>query len=86
MCCVFAGNDLSRSFHWGPEFEHGWIKGHASVYSTLERVSAVSGAELNMTLLTVLLAFPSEAGAVDKLAVEPHSDALCPCHRWQTPR
>jgi hypothetical protein len=34
-----AGNDLSRSFRWGAEFVPNWIKGHASVYSTLKRVS-----------------------------------------------
>lgn len=34
-----AGNDLSRSFRWGAEFVHNWIKGHASVYSTLKKVS-----------------------------------------------
>jgi hypothetical protein len=34
-----AGNDLSRSFKWGAEFDWRWIKGHASVYSTLKRVS-----------------------------------------------
>lgn len=38
-----AGNDLSRTFHWGPLFEHGWIKGHASVYSTLKRVRLSAG-------------------------------------------
>jgi hypothetical protein len=42
MCmsgCCPAGNDLSRSFKWGAEFDWRWIKGHASVYSTLKRVS-----------------------------------------------
>jgi hypothetical protein len=39
-CCCPAGNDLSRSFKWGAEFDWRWIKGHASVYSTLKRVSA----------------------------------------------
>lgn len=39
LCWCPAGNDLSRSFRWGAEFEHGWIKGHASVYSTLKKVS-----------------------------------------------
>eukprot|EP00882_Tetradesmus_deserticola_P003858 GHRQ01004082.1.p1 GENE.GHRQ01004082.1~~GHRQ01004082.1.p1 ORF type:complete len:207 (+),score=69.47 GHRQ01004082.1:229-849(+) len=38
-----TGNDLSRSFKWGPEFDWRWIKGHASIYSTLKRVSTSSG-------------------------------------------
>eukprot|EP00775_Hariotina_reticulata_P012946 gene12946-13074_t len=33
-----TGNDLSRSFSWGPEFTWNWIKGPASIYSTLKRV------------------------------------------------
>lgn len=54
-CHRAAGNDLSRSFHWGAEFEHGWIKGHASVYSTLKRVADARVTDLDNWRLRLLL-------------------------------
>ncbi len=36
-----AGNDLSRSFNWGPAFTHSWIKGRKATYKTLNRVGTV---------------------------------------------
>lgn len=50
-----TGNDLSRSFRWGAEFEHGWIKGHASVYSTLKRVADAPVKNLDCWRLRLLL-------------------------------
>lgn len=37
---LLAGNDLSRSFHWGGAFDNGWIKGHKNLFRTLQRVRA----------------------------------------------
>jgi hypothetical protein len=54
LCCS-SGNDLSRSFHWGPAFEHGWIKGNASVYSTLKRVADARVSDLDSWRLRLLL-------------------------------
>jgi hypothetical protein len=34
-----AGNDLSRSFHWGPAFSWKWVEGFEGLYNTLKRVS-----------------------------------------------
>jgi len=50
-----TGNDLSRSFKWGPVFEHGWIKGHASIYSTLKRVADAQVSNLDCWRLRLLL-------------------------------
>ena len=34
-----TGNDLSRTFQWGADFQHAWIRDHGSVYATLKRVA-----------------------------------------------
>ena len=45
MAWFVAGNDLSRSFNWGPEFMWSWIKGHAGIYNTLNKVRGAVGQE-----------------------------------------
>ncbi|KAF8071142.1 DGK4 [Scenedesmus sp. PABB004] len=50
-----TGNDLSRSFSWGAEFDWRWIKGNASVYSTLKRVADARVAELDCWRLRLVL-------------------------------
>ncbi|KAF6254714.1 diacylglycerol kinase accessory domain-containing protein [Scenedesmus sp. NREL 46B-D3] len=50
-----TGNDLSRSFKWGTEFDWSWIKGHASVYSTLKRVADAPTTNLDFWQLRLLL-------------------------------
>ncbi|WIA32111.1 hypothetical protein OEZ86_002962 [Tetradesmus obliquus] len=50
-----TGNDLSRSFKWGAEFDWRWIKGHASVYSTLKRVADAPTTDLDFWQLRLLL-------------------------------
>lgn len=82
----FAGNDLSRSFKWGPVFEHGWIKGHASIYSTLKRVG---GLIVDHCQLALPQGLSGETAAPEvELCLWPHDAcALCQdcvvlCNQW----
>ncbi|KAI8473588.1 MAG: diacylglycerol kinase accessory domain-containing protein [Monoraphidium minutum] len=48
-----TGNDLSRSFKWGPAFMYRWIKGHANVYASLKRIADADVGELDAWQLRV---------------------------------
>lgn len=42
-----TGNDLSRSFNWGPAFMNGWIASDGGVYATLRRIALAKPALLD---------------------------------------
>ncbi|KAG2493329.1 hypothetical protein HYH03_008464 [Edaphochlamys debaryana] len=48
-----TGNDLSRSFLWGPAYSHGWIKTHEAMYQTLNRVATAREDRLDCWHITV---------------------------------
>eukprot|EP00879_Flechtneria_rotunda_P000260 GHRR01000343.1.p1 GENE.GHRR01000343.1~~GHRR01000343.1.p1 ORF type:complete len:522 (+),score=199.12 GHRR01000343.1:793-2358(+) len=74
-----TGNDLSRSFNWGAEFDQDWIKGHASVYNTLKRFADAQARDLDCWRLRLLLPNssykPGSTYAVSQIPVDPEAVA-----------
>mmetsp|Transcript_9143 Transcript_9143/g.19598 ORF Transcript_9143/g.19598 Transcript_9143/m.19598 type:complete len:507 (+) Transcript_9143:45-1565(+) len=58
MIPMGTGNDLSRSFNWGPAFDKGWISSFTTLYSTLARIAEAQTVDLDCWKLSIT--FPTE--------------------------
>ena len=48
-----TGNDLALSFGWGTRFERAWIKDHASLYASLQRIAQGGVRDLDTWRITL---------------------------------
>jgi len=55
MIPLGTGNDLSRSFGWGPAFDPAWIGSHSAMYNTLRRIALAEPRPLDVWRVDVVL-------------------------------
>ncbi|GAX75477.1 hypothetical protein CEUSTIGMA_g2920.t1 [Chlamydomonas eustigma] len=55
MMPMGTGNDLARTFGWGPGFDADWIKSHKSMFQTLKRIATSKLEHLDCWRLTLSL-------------------------------
>ncbi|GLC73267.1 hypothetical protein PLESTF_001354100 [Pleodorina starrii] len=53
MMPLGTGNDLSRTFLWGPAYDTHWLRDHKTVYNTLNRIATASEDRLDCWSVTV---------------------------------